>query len=809
MKEKKKILLKLLCITLLLNLQILQPAFSDEDSWVVSDIRISGLQRVSAGSVFAEMPISVGDKVDIRTLQNIAKTLFKTGQFDDIQIGRDANILIISLVERPSIASINVEGNKAIKTEDLLRGLEGAGLSEGQVFKRSVVSNLALEIHRQYISQGRYGAQVDVKTNPQPRNRVELEIVIEEGEVATIEGINVVGNKSFSDEDLLRDFELSTGGWFSFLSSDNKYSREKLKGDLETLTSYYKDRGYVEFNLSSSQVSITPDKKSVYITLNIDEGKLYKVDRINLTGDIPVDADLLRSLVLIKEGDIYSQFLITETEELFINILGNEGYSFAEVNGVPDINEETGNVDLTFYVDPQQRTYVRRIIFKGNKRTHDVVLRREMRQMEGAWASNALIENSKLRLERLGFFKEVESESIPVAGIKDQVDVEFSVEEEVSGSIGGSFGYSSWGLMLGVNYSENNAFGTGKRVGLGINDSSWRKSYYFDYGDPYFTIDGVSRGYSVFYNESDYGQYNIASYTSDSYGTGIQFGLPISDIERIGLNLRYENTSIDVGAMSASQILSFTSSEGTDFEAFKTQLVWSRITLNRGIFPTSGQSQSFALELAIPGSSITYGRATYRHRYYRPIFGGRFILGLRGEIGVLEAYGDTNVPPFYEHFYSGGITSVRGFKANTLGPRATQSEFILDAEGNTVLDESGQAIFNPYYGYSRNDERSIGGAYLIEGGFDFIFRLPFLEDQRSVRTSFFIDTGNVFAQDCGKGGSNENCSELDVGELRYSYGLGVTWITQLGPMSLALATVGNEGPLDRTEGFQFEIGTQF
>ena len=805
---RSKVLTSCLFLSLLLVISF-ERVYSEVDSWVISDIRISGLQRVSAGSVFAEMPISVGDKVDTFDLQNVAKSLFKTGQFDDIEIGRDGNILIIVLAERPSISSIEIEGNKALKTEDLLKGLKGAGLSEGQVFKRSVLSGLALEIQRQYISQGRYGALVDVKTSPKPRNRVALDIEIEEGEVATIESINVVGNKTFIDEEILRDFELSTGGWFSFLSSDNKYSREKLKGDLETLTSFYKDRGYVEFNLESSLVTISSDKKSVFITLNIIEGHPYEVNEISLIGDIPVDEELLRSLILIKEGDVYSQFLITETEELFTNILGNEGYSFAEVKGVPDINPRTGKVDLTFYVDPQLRTYVRRIVFKGNKRTHDVVLRREMRQMEGAWASNALIENSKLRLERLGFFKEVESETIPVAGVNDQVDVEFSVEEEVSGSIGGSFGYSSWGLMLGLNYSENNAFGTGKRVGIGINDSTWRKSYYFDYGDPYFSIDGVSRGYSVFYNESDYGQYNIASYTSDSYGSGIQFGLPISDIERMGVNLRYENTSIDVGAMSASQIVSFTSSEGTSFEAFKTQAVWSRITLNRGIFPTAGHSQSFSIELAVPGSSITYARAVYRNRYYKPIFGGKFILGLRGEIGALEAYGDTKVPPFYEHFYAGGITSVRGFKANTLGPRATQSEYILDADGNQVLDESGQAIFNPYFGYGRDDERSIGGAYLVEGGFDLIFRLPFLEDQRSVRTSFFIDTGNVFAQDCGNEESNINCSELDLSELRYSYGLGVTWITQLGPMSLALATVGNEGPLDRTEGFQFEIGTQF
>ena len=781
---------------------------SSEEEWVVNDIRLNGLQRVSAGSVFAALPVSVGDKVDPYKLREMAKVLFSTGQFDDIEIGRDGNILLISLDERPSISSIDIDGNKAIKTEDLIKGLEGAGLSEGQVFKRSILNSLSLEIQRQYVSQGRYGAKVEVKTENEARNRVALDIEIDEGEVAQIESINIVGNSLFEDEEVLREFELSEGGWFSFLSGDNKYSREKLKGDIETLTSFYKDRGYVKFELQSSQVSISPDKQSVYITLNIKEGETYEISKINLVGDLPVDEEILRSLILIEEGSTYSQFLVTETEELFTNILGNEGYSFAEVNGIPEINEDTGTVDLTFYIDPQQRTYVRRIVFLGNNRTHDVVLRREMRQMEGSWASNRLIENSKLRLERLGFFKgEVQYETIPVPGVSDQVDIEFTVEEEVSGSIGGSFGYSSWGLVLGINYSENNAFGTGKKVNVGINDSSWRRSYSYSYLDPYFTIDGVSRGYSIFFNESDYGQFNVASYTSDSFGAGIQFGLPISDIERVGLGFRYENTTIDTGTSSAQQVLAFTQSEGNQFEAYKTELSWQRITLNRGIFPTAGQSQSLNLSLSLPGSSITYARAMYRHKYFRPIANGKFVLGFRGEIGALEAFGDTKVPPFYEHFYAGGITSVRGFKANTLGPRANHSLYILDENGDPLEDENGDYYFNPYYGY--RDDRSIGGAYLIEGGFDFIFKLPFLEDQRSVRTSVFVDFGNVFAQDCGDETVNINCSEIDFGELRYSFGVGATWITQLGPMSLAIAQVGNQGDLDRTESFQFEIGTQF
>ena len=780
--------------------------FSEEE-WVVSDIRISGLQRVSAGSIFNVMPIAVGDTVDTFELQDTAKTIFKTGQFDDIEIGREGNTLIISIVERPSIASIELDGNKALKTEDLLKGLNDAGLSEGQVYKRSIVNSLALEIQRQYVAQGRYGAKVDVLTEPEPRNRVSLDIEIDEGEVAEIKNINIVGNLSFEDEEILKGFELKTGGWFSFFTNDNRYSREKLKGDIESLESYYKNRGYVEFKLDSSQVSVTPDKTSVFITLNVNEGSTYKVNNVKIVGDLPVEEQLLDSLVLIKTGEIFNQYLITETEELFKNILGNEGYSFAEIRGVPDVNKETGDVDLTFYVDPQQRTYVRRIVFKGNKRTHDVVLRREMRQMEGAWASNNLIENSKLRLERLGYFKEVESETIPVPGANDLIDVEFTVEEEYSGSIGGSLGYGAYGLVLGLNYNENNAFGTGKAIGVGINDSTWQRSYSFNYGEPYFTIDGVSRGYSAYFRESDYGQFNIASYTSDSFGAGIQFGLPISDIERIGLNLNYDNTSIDAGSTPASQILNFTQSEGTKFEVLKTQFIWSKVTLNRGLFPTAGQSQSFALQIAVPGSSLTYTKATYRHKYFKPIFGGRFVLGFRGEVGVLEAYGDTEVAPFFEHFYSGGISSVRGFKQNTLGPRAIPSPYFVDNEGNTILDEEGNPIANPYSYY--NDDRSIGGAYLVEGGFDFIFKLPFIEDQRSMRSSFFIDIGNVFSQDCGDTEININCSELDLGELRYSYGVGVTWITQLGPMSLALSSPTNQGPLDETENFQFEIGTQF
>jgi len=793
-------------LSLFALLCLLSPLIYSSDEWVVNDIRISGLQRVSAGSVFSVMPLSVGDKADEYSLLDVSKSLFSTGQFDDIQLGRDGDTLIVNVKERPSIASIEIEGNKAIKTEDLLKGLKGAGLSEGQVFKRSILDGLSLELNRQYVSQGRYGANVNVSAVGKPRNRVAVEIEIEEGEESKISNINIIGNTSFSDDVLMKGFELSSGGWFSFFKNDDKYSKEKLTGDIETLTSYYKDRGYVEFNLDSSQVAISEDKKSVFITLNLTEGATFLVDSIDIAGDLPIDEKILNQLILIQKDQIFSQMLITETEELFVNILGNEGYSFAEVKGVTEVDKELGTVDLTFYVDAKQRTYVRRISFNGNERTQDVVLRRELRQMEGAWASNQLIENSKVRLERLGFFKEVESETSPVPGISDQIDVEFTVEEEYSGSVGGSLGYGAYGMTLGLNYSENNAFGTGKQVGIGINKSDWQTNYSFNYGDPYYTPEGISRGYSIYFRESDYGEFNIASYTSDSYGTGIQFGFPISDIERIGLNINYDHTQIDPGSLPASQIIDFVSSEGTDFEVLKTQVVWSKVTLNRGLFPTAGQSRSLALQVTVPGSSLTYLKATYRQKYFKPLFNGNLIIGLRGELGVLEAYGDTEIPPFFEHFYSGGVGSVRGFKQNTLGPRATPSPYYLDRDGQPLLDENGDFIYNPY---SYQDDRSIGGAYLAEGGIDFIFKLPFIEDQRSLRSSIFIDAGNVFAKECLETVFKVNCSELDVGELRYSVGFGVSWITQLGPMSFAISKPFNQGDLDETEGFQFEIGSQF
>ena len=548
-----KILKRLISFVLLLNITTVL-AFEE---FIVNDIRIAGLQRVSTGSIFNTIPISVGDKIDDRKIVDITRALFATEQFDDIQIGRDGNALIITVAERPSISSIDISGNSALKTEILLESFDGIGITEGQVYKRSTLERMKAELVRSYSSQGRYGAGVEIYETPQPRNRVSISIEIDEGESAKIDGITILGNNIFSDEDLLDVMELSEGSWLSFLSNDDQYSREKLQGDLENLESYYLDRGYLQFSIESSQVSISRDRSSIYITYIISEGPQYTISDVKIVGDMPINEELIDPIIETQKDITYSQAQITQIEEIFTSLLGNEGYAFASVKGQPDIDEEMLEVDLSFVIDPGKRTYTRKILFEGNEITQDDVLRREMRQFEGAWASDDKIEQSRVRLERLGFFKEVNVETVPVPGTDDQIDVKFRVEEETTGNVGGNLGYSDFGLMIGFNLQERNFLGTGNSVGIAINKSIYQEVYNLSFYDPYYTIDGASRGYSLYYRKTDYGEFNIANYTSDSQGLGIQFGYPISDTQRVGLNLTYDKTEIDQGTLPVRDILDF------------------------------------------------------------------------------------------------------------------------------------------------------------------------------------------------------------------------------------------------------------
>ncbi|MBV6750335.1 outer membrane protein assembly factor BamA [Pseudomonas chlororaphis] len=786
-------------------LTVLMIAEVHAESFTISDIRVNGLQRVSAGSVFGALPLNVGEQADDRRLVESTRALFKTGFFQDIQLGREGNVLVITVVERPSVASIDIEGNKAISTDDLMKGLKQSGLAEGEIFQRATLEGVRNELQRQYVAQGRYSAEVETEVVPEPRNRVGLKIKINEGTVAAIQHINVVGNSVFKDEDLIDLFELKTTNWLSFFKNDDKYAREKLSGDLERLRSYYLDRGYINMDIASTQVSITPDKKSVYITVNVTEGQKYKVRDVKLSGDLKVPEDQVKSLLLVEKGQVFSRKLMTTTSELITRRLGNDGYTFANVNGVPTPHDDDHTVDITFVVDPGKRAYVNRINFRGNTKSADEVLRREMRQMEGGWASTYLIDQSKTRLERLGFFKEVNVETPAVPGVDDQVDVNYAVEEQASGSITASVGFAqSAGLILGGSITQNNFLGTGNKVSIGLTRSQYQSRYNFGYVDPYWTPDGVSLGYNVFYRTTDYSQLDVsvASYAVDSLGAGVSVGYPINETSRLTFGLTAQQDKIQTGQYTVDEIFNFVNTQGDEFLNYKASLGWSESTLNKGVLATRGHSQSLTLESTIPGSDLLFFKLDYRGQVFQPLT-DNYTMRFHTELGYGDGYGSTNGLPFYENYYAGGFNSVRGFKDSTLGPRGTPSRGV-DVTGNvgTIADTSTSAL--PF-----------GGNVLIQGGAELLFPLPFVKDQRSLRTSVFWDVGNVFDSSCQQvrntNGtlSQTQCNDISFSNLASSVGVGVTWVTALGPLSFALAMPIKEPNNAETQVFQFSLGQTF
>ena len=785
------------------------------DEFIVSDIRIVGLQRVSTGSIFNIIPINVGDKIDLRRSTDITRSLFSTEQFDDITIARDGNTLIIGVAERPSVSKIDISGNKALETEQLLESLDGVGIKEGSVYKRSTLEKVKYELVRSYASNGRYGANVEIEEINQPRNTIEINIIVDEGTGAKIKKINIIGNEIFSNEELTEAFELSEGSFFSFLRNDNAYSKEKLKGDIETLESFYKDRGYMKFSVESTQVSLSKDYKDIFINYNLFEGDKFSISEAQVTGDIPLEVSAYENITASLKGQTYSQQQITSIEEFFINILGNQGYAFAEVNPSTEIDDENNEVKITFNIDAGKRTYTRKILFAGNNTTQDYVLRREMRQFEGAWSSDNQIETGKIRLERLGYFKEVQVETVPVANSDDQIDIIYTVEEESTGSIGGNVGYSDFGLMLGFNLQEQNFLGSGNTVAIGINKNIYTESYNFSFLDPYYTKDGISRGYNIYFRETDYGEFNVANYLSNSQGAGIQFGYPISDVQRVNFGITYDKTDIDIGTQPAREIWDFVDSEGSVFETLTAQLSYQKVTLNRGLFPTNGSSTVFSLSSTLPVGDIDFARANYIYKFYRPL-SRNYVFGFNIDLGYTVPFGDTKETPFFRNFYAGGPRSLRGFESNTLGPRSTNPpcyQFnysegtcpnLLDTDGDLIPDAP---YYNPYANTSYTNRVSIGGNIKVEGSLQLIFRLPFIEDQRSMRSAFFFDFGNVFSDNCKD--YQINCYEPSIEDLRYSYGVGVTWITGFGPMSFALASPQNAGQYERTKEFQFTVGNVF
>lgn len=848
---------------LLLLLCVVSSLVVHADSFVVSDIRLEGLQRVSAGTVFEAFPVVTGDRVASEDLSQASRKLFRTGLFDDIKLLQDGNVLIVQVVELPTITKIDISGNKAIQTDMLLDGLKQSGLAEGLVFKRSTLERISMELERQYVAQGRYDARISTEVEALPRNRVALNIKVKEGSVASIEHVNIVGNEVFSSAELLKQMQLKTTGFWSWYSSDNKYSREKLAADLETLRSYYLDRGYIRFNIESTQVSISPDKEGVYITINVSEGEVYTIHDMKFAGNLILPEDNLKRLFLLKEGDTFSRQRVTYSSELMGKRLGNEGYTFAKVDGIPKIDDEKRTVDLTFFVEPGKRTYVRNINFSGNDSTVDEVLRREMLQMEGGWASTDKIDAGKTRLDQLGFFKFVNVDTPLVAGTDDTIDVNYNVEEQLSGSLNFNIGYAGGsGLILGASVSQNNFLGSGNRMSFGVQRNDYTQAYSFSYLNPYYTIDGVSRGFNLFYRKTDFsGLTMVSDYQTNVMGGNVTFGYPISNRQRLSFSVGASSTEVIPGSTVPYEITDFIDENGDGFNEFTLGLNWRYSSLNRGLFPTAGTEHKVSGDLAIPGSDLTWYKLGYTMNHYIPV-ANDWALRFRADLGYGNGYGDINTLPFYKNFRSGGIGSVRGWRINSLGPQglpkyqpvdvvATSNgevQYETDGLGNKIVDSSAPkviyikdengntvAISNPNQykpKYSTNDDnevvtapnyggqrlQALGGNVLVETSFELIFPFPFIEDRSSLRSVLFVDAGNTFASQCYKPQDPDIPSltkhpfcntGIDLNEMRISTGVGITWITAIGPLTFTYSFPLNDKEDDRTEGFEFSLGQVF
>ncbi len=746
-------------------------ASADDSRFVVKDIRLEGLMRVSPANVYAQLPLSNGDTVDGDKIAAAIRALFKSGNFEDVVSERDGDVLIFKVTERPAIATIKIEGNKAIDTDTLNKALKDAGLVEGEVLKRATLDHIKGELERQYFGQGRYDATIVVTNEAKPRNRVAVNIKINEGDSATIKAINIVGNTAFADEELIKLFQLKKTHLTSFFKSDDKYAREKLTGDLETLRSYYLDRGYINFSLNSNQVTLSPDKKHVYIDISISEGDKYTFGDTKILGELPVAEQELKKLIIIKSGKTYSQQYVTASSKLMTHRLGTEGYLFAEVNPIPDINEDKKVVNINFFVNPAKQTYVRRVNFKGNLKTDDHVLRREMRQFEGSLASTDKIDLSKLRLQRLGFFKDVIVETPKVANTNDQVDVNVSVEEQPSGTLTASLGYSDGsGFIFSLGVSQNNFLGTGNKVSVNLNRSDTSDSYNLSFLDPYFTLDGVSRGYNLYYKKTKIDPLNVSRYATDSKGASLTFGYPIDETKSISFSLGIDQTDITQGTLASDVVRNFIKQYGNTINTYTGSVAWSYSTLNRGVFADRGASQRLSMDFAIPLSDVSYLKLSYNGQLYVPI-NDDFTVRLRTDLG----FGDSL--PFYRNYFAGGYGSVRGYRDNTLGPRSPS--FVGDP-----------------------DPEIVGGNILIENSAELIVPTPFAKNNRQLRTVLFVDSGMVYDRGNATYG-------FDLSDLRYSAGVSLAWLTAIGPLSFTLSKPFNKQLEDDTQSFQFTIGQPF
>ena len=780
----------LLCIVLLLASQKLLAM----EPFVIKDIKIEGLQRISLGTVFTYLPIKVGETLDDKASTEAIRDLFKTGFFEDVWFSRDDGVLVIHVIERPSISSIKIFGNKEINTEDLTKALKDIGLAEGRVFNRSLLDQVEQELHRQYFALGNYGTKIESKITKLERNRVDVEIDVEEGEPARIRQIKIIGAEAFKEKDLLGKLELSMPTMFSGISGSDKYSKQTLVGDLERLRSYYLDRGYINFNIDSTQVSISPDKQDVYVTINISEGQQFTLKDISLAGDLIIPREEIEKLITLQPGDVFSRKSVIDTTNAIVDRLGVDGYAFANVNPIPKIDNEKKQVDLSLFIDPGNRVYVRRINVIGNTKTKDEVIRRELRQMEGGWISTPLVNRSKVRLQRLGYFEEVKVDTPSVPGTTDQVDVNFEVVEGSTGTFTAGLGYGSeGGFLFNASVALNNYLGTGKRVRAEVNKNDITEVYSFSYTNPYYTLDGVSRGFSVYSRKTDSSQANLADFTTDKLGANVSFGIPLTEYTSARFGLGAEDTEIDINEAEAPDYYSdWVDEYGEKFLTYTATLSHSFDTRNRAIFPDSGILSRMSAEIAFPGGDLEYYKASYDVKSYFDISRSlTFMAG--GEVAYGDGYGETRDLPFFENYYTGGIRSVRGFRSNTIGPRGIKCRSVQgsDGMGGTTLSE----VCQP--------DQAVGGNAKLEGRLELLIASPFDEQpSRNFRFSTFIDFARVYT-------NIDNPSIVKDSRLRASYGLGAVWITPVGALTFSLAWPIVDYAGDDTEVFGFNIGAPF
>lgn len=750
----------------------------------VEDVRIDGLVQMPSSRAFDVIGFDKNESYDSNKVYQAINSLFNTGYFSDIDVYEESNVLVFDVEERPSIGNLTIEGNELIKTEDLERGLKLSGLEVGEIYKPETLNQIVQELQRQYYALGRYSAKVDIVVEDMPRNRAGIVIKIDEGDTAKIVHMNIVGNKAFDEETLTKDFESSeTGSWNPFSSAD-EYAKGKIDGDINTLKSFYLDHGYLDFNVVSSQVSLSADKRDVYIVINVEEGKPYNINNVSLSGSLPISEDLVWKQISQQKGDVFSRSDVTKVIEGISTVLGDEGYLFTNVNVIPE-KLDNHTVNLSYQIAPGPKVYVRRITFSGNSETQDEVLRREMTQFEGALATHSKIQASKRRIERLGFFSSVDLRTRPVAGTSDQVDLDVVVQEQASGSIQASIGYSQEdGTVLGFGISKRNFLGTGNKLSFNASRTNQTQDYAISYDNPYFTVDGVSRGFQIFYKTSDHADDDVEDYDLDEIGAGVSYGYPISDTQRLSFGMTVKETTVKLGYDPSNETNDYVKSNGDNYDDIIASLTWSDNDLVGGVLPTDGYSTKATLEVALPVGDQQYAKLGLSSQRYWNLNGSDlWLFRLKGRLGYGTGYGDSDVLPFFENYFAGGSYSVRGYGASSLGPKNS-------------------------YTSSSNSPSALGGNILMAGTAELIFPLPMVEDHKSVRTALFLDGGNVFTDTCLAG--NTECNEgIDPAEIRFSLGLSWTWITPIAPLSFNFARPLNSKSGDKTDFFQFQLGTTF